>query len=48
MGECFADMRDRSWIQVHVRAFQAAGGMHDILVPDRCATAIDRWSEYCT
>ena len=35
-------MRSRSWIQAHVRAFQAAGGVPDVLVPDNCATATDR------
>lgn len=39
---CFPDMRTRSWISAHVRAFQAAGGVPDILVPDNCATATDR------
>ncbi len=41
-AECFADMRSRSWIQAHVHAFQAAGGVPDVLVPDNCATATDR------
>lgn len=41
-AECFPDMRTRSWIQAHVRAFRAAGGVPDILVPDNCATATDR------
>lgn len=35
-------MRTRSWIQAHVHAFRAAGGVPDILVPDNCATATDR------
>ena len=37
-AECFPDMRTRSWIQAHVHAFRAAGGIPDILVPDNCAT----------
>ena len=41
-AECFPDMRTRSWIQAHVHAFRAAGGVPDILVPDNCATATDR------
>ena len=41
-AECFPDMRARSWISAHVRAFQAAGGVPDILVPGNCATATDR------
>lgn len=41
-AECLPDMRTRSWIHAHVRAFQAAGGVPDILVPDNCATATDR------
>ena len=41
-AECFADMRSRPWIQAHVHALQAAGGVPDILVPDNCATATDR------
>lgn len=41
-AECFPDMRSRSWISAHVHAFQAAGGVPDILVPDNCATATDR------
>lgn len=41
-AECFPDMRARSWISAHARAFQAAGGAPDILVPGNCATATDR------
>ena len=38
----FADMRSRSWIEAHVLCFEAMGGVPDMLVPDRCATAADR------
>ena len=41
-AECLPDMRTRSWIQAHVHAFRAAGGVPDTLAPDNCATATDR------
>lgn len=38
----FADMRQQSWLLGHMEAFEAFGGVPRILVPDNCATAVDR------
>lgn len=38
----YADMSMRSWLDGHMRAFEAIGGVPHVLVPDNCATATDR------
>lgn len=41
-AECLGDMRSGSWVDARVHAFEAMGGVPDIVVPDNCATATDR------
>lgn len=38
----YADMSMRSWLDGHMRAFEAIGGVPHVLVPDSRATATDR------
>lgn len=38
----YADMSMRSWLDGHMRTFEAIGGVPHVLVPDNCATATDR------
>ncbi len=38
----YADMSMRNWLDGHMRAFEAVGGVPHVLVPDNCATATDR------
>lgn len=38
----YADMSMRRWLDGHMRAFEAIGGVPHVLVPDNCATATDR------
>lgn len=44
----FTDMRQQSWLEGHMVAFEAFGGVPRMLVPDNCATATDRGSAYET
>lgn len=44
----FADMRQQSWLEGHMSAFEEFGGVPRMLVPDNCATATDRGSLYET
>lgn len=38
----YTDCSMRSWLDGHMRAFEALGGVPHMLVPDNCATATDR------
>ena len=38
--EAFLDMKQRSWINAHVRMYEFFGGVARILVPDNCKTAV--------
>lgn len=38
----YTDMSMRCWLDGHMRAFEALGGVPHVLVPDNCATATDR------
>lgn len=44
----FTDMRQQSWLEGHVAAFEAFGGVPRMLIPDNCATATDRGSVHET
>lgn len=44
----FTDMRQQSWLEGHMAAFEAFGGVPRMLIPDNCATATDRGSAYET
>ena len=44
----FTDMRQQSWLEGHMAAFEMFGGVPRMLVPDNCATATDRGSTYET
>ena len=44
----FTDMRQASWLEGQMEAFEAFGGTPRMLVPDNCATATDRGSAYAT
>lgn len=44
----YADMSMRSWLDGHMRAFEAIGGVPHVLVPDNCATATDRAGSHVT
>ncbi len=44
--EAFADMILRSWIDGHVRAFEAFGGTCRLLVPDNLRTGVSRADRY--
>jgi transposase len=46
--EGFTDMRQRSWLDGHMNAFDYFGGIPHMLIPDNCATATDRTSPYVT
>ncbi len=47
-AEGFLDLTQRSWITAHERAFSFYGGIPSIIVPDQCATAVDRSPIYVT
>jgi transposase len=47
-AEGFFDLTQRSWLLAHEHAFESFGGVPYILVPDRCATAVDRSPIYVT
>jgi transposase len=47
-AEGFLDLTQRSWITAHEHAFAFFGGVPSIVVPDRCATAVDRAPIYVT
>jgi transposase len=47
-AEAFPDLKQDSWITGHIHAFEAFGGVPHILVPDQCATAVDRTPVYIT
>lgn len=44
----FTDMRQQSWLEGHMAAFEMFGGVPRMLVPDNCATATDRGSAHET
>lgn len=44
----FTDMRQQSWLEGHMAAFEMFGGVPRMLVPDNCATAADRGSAHET
>lgn len=44
----FTDMRQASWLEGQMEAFEAFGGAPRMLIPDNCATATDRGSAYVT
>lgn len=44
--EAFADMTLRSWVDGHVRAFEAFGGTCRLLVPDNLRTGVSRADRY--
>jgi transposase len=46
--EGFLDLTQRSWITAHEHAFSFFGGVPFIIVPDQCATAVDRAPIYVT
>ena len=41
-------MRQQSWLEGHMAAFEMFGGVPRMLVPDNCATATDRGPAYET
>lgn len=47
-AEGFTDMKQRSWLDGHMHAFEDFGGVAHMLIPDNCATATDRSSIYIT
>ena len=44
----FTDMRQQSWLEGHMAAFEMFGGVPRMLIPDNCATSTDRGSVYET
>ena len=44
----FTDMKQASWLDGQMEAFEAFGGTPRMLIPDNCATATDRGSAYVT
>jgi transposase len=46
--EGFLDTKQRSWLVGHMDAFEHFGGVPAMLVPDNCATAVDRTPIYLT
>ena len=44
----FTDMRQRSWLEGHMQAFEGFGGTPRMLIPDNCATATDRGQAHAT
>lgn len=44
----FTDMRQQSWLEGHMAAFEMFGGVPRMLIPDNCATAVNRGSVYET
>jgi transposase len=41
-AEGFLDMKQDSWLEGHIHAFEYFGGVPSLLVPDNCATATNR------
>ena len=46
--EGFTDMKEQSWLDGHMKAFEDFGGVPHMLIPDNCATATDRTPIYIT
>jgi transposase len=44
----FTDMKQQSWLDGHMNAFEDFGGVVHMLIPDNCATATDRTPIYIT
>jgi transposase len=46
--EAFPNLKQDSWNAAHIHSFEYFGGVASLLVPDRCATAVDRAPKYFT
>lgn len=46
--EAFPNLKQDSWNAAHIHSFEYFGGVASLLVPDRCATAVDRTPKYFT
>jgi len=47
-AKAYFDMKQASWLDGHMSAFEHFGGVPAIIVPDNCATATDRGQIYLT
>jgi transposase len=47
-ARAYLDMKQASWLDGYMAAFEYFGGVSSIVVPDHCATATDRSSIYIT